>query len=303
MTRDSLSGVLFALLAAIGFSAKAIFIKLAYLDEVDAITLLALRMAFAVPFFIGVAIWLERNGSAKFSRKDWMTLVGLGLMGYYLASLFDFLGLQYVSAGLERLILFIYPTITIVLSAFLFKKRITPAVYVAMALSYAGIAMVVLHDVNMLGKLEGAGQGQILLGAGLIFASAVTYSIYLVGAGHAIQHMGATRFTAYASIVSSLAALLQFALTHSWTSLHLTWRVYEMSLAMAIFSTVLPVFMLSYAMRHIGSGHTAQIGAVGPVVTIFLAYVFLGENITPLQMGGTALVLAGVLMISLSAKK
>ena len=303
MKLDSITGVIYALLAAIGFSAKAIFVKLAYLDNVDAITLLALRMAFAVPFFIGVAIWLKRQGSEKFSRKDWMAVVGLGLMGYYLASLFDFLGLQYVSAGLERLILFIYPTITVVLASFLNKKRITPIVYVAMALSYAGIVLVFLHDVHVIGKIEGAGQGQILLGAAFVFASAVSYSIYLVGAGHAIQHMGATRFTAYASITSSVAAMLQFGLTHPLAMLNQPMRVYEMSLAMAIFSTVLPVFLLSYAMRHIGSGHTAQIGSIGPVVTIGLASVFLGEPVTLLQMAGTALVLAGVMMISLNAKK
>lgn len=289
--RDALFGVLFALLAAVGFSAKAILVKLAYLERVDAVTLLALRMVFSVPFFVAVAIWARARHSEALQRSDWYLVVVLGLIGYYLSSFLDFLGLQYISAGLERLILFLYPTMTVLLSALLYRQAIGRKVMAAMALSYAGIALVFVHD-------AGVNQGSILLGAVLVFASTLSYSTYLVGAGHAIARIGATRFTAYAMIVASAASLLQFAVTRPLAALELPVRVYQLSIAMAIFSTVLPVFLLSYSIRRIGSGSASLIGSIGPVSTIYMAYVFLGEGVSWLQIAGSVLVLAGVIIIS-----
>lgn len=294
--RDIILGVAFALLAAVGFSAKAILVKLAYLDRVDAVTLLALRMTFSAPFFIGIALWAKYNHAETLSRHDWMLVLGLGLSGYYFSSFLDFLGLQYISAGLERLILFLYPTMTVILSALIYKRAIGRKVIAAMALSYAGIALVFLHD---LGMKQG---GATMLGASLVFASTLSYSVYLVGAGHAIRRIGATRFTAYAMIVASAATMLQFTMTHSLGALDLPLRIYELSVAMAMFSTVLPVFMLSFAIRRIGSGSASLIGAIGPVSTIYMAYLFLGERLSLLQGAGSALVLAGVLIISMNSK-
>lgn len=296
--RDAIFGVSFALLAAIGFSAKAILVKLAYVETVDTITLLALRMAFSVPVFVVVAIWTTRNTeAAPLEKRDWMAVLGLGLVGYYLSSFLDFLGLQYISAGLERLILFLYPTMVVLLSALITRQAVGRVKIAAMVLSYAGIALVFLHDAGM-------GQGGMLLGAGLVFASTLSYSIYLVGAGHAIARIGATRFTAYAMVVACAASLLQFALTHPLTaSFRLHARVYELGLAMAVFSTVLPVFLLSAGIRRIGSGHTSLIGSIGPVATIYLAHVFLGESVSSMQIAGSMLVLAGVLVISLNGGK
>jgi drug/metabolite transporter (DMT)-like permease len=295
--RDAWIGVVFALLAAVGFSAKAILVKLAYLGSVDAVTLLALRMVFAAPFFIGVAIWARQHHAAPMDTHDRWLVVGLGLVGYYLSSYLDFLGLQYITAGLERLILFLYPTMTVVLAALLFKQRITLKVMAAMCLSYAGIALVFLHDV-------GVSQGDaVLIGAALVFASTLSYAIYLVGAGHAIARIGALRFTAYASLVASAACVLQFLVMRPWSALALPLQVYEYAIAMAVFSTVLPVFLLSFAIHRIGSGSASLIGTVGPVSTIFMAYVFLGESISLLQIIGSALVLTGVLIISLNSKK
>lgn len=296
-------GVIFALLASIGFSAKSIFIKLAYLDQVDAITLLALRMVFAVPFFIAVAIWLQWRSAPPLKRQDWIAVLVLGLLGYYLSSFLDFLGLLYITAGLERLILFIYPTLTVILSAFIYKRAIGKKVVLAMVLSYVGIALVFLHDVSTSQSNADITQAEVLLGAGLVFASALSYATYLVGAGHAIARMGATRFTAYASIVASIASLLQFAVARPLSALALPLRVYELSIAMALFSTVLPLFLLSYAIRRVGSGNTSLIGSMGPVVTIVLAYVFLGEAISYLQIAGTVLVLTGVVTISFNSTR
>ena len=296
INQDALVGVFFALLAAIGFSAKAILVKLAYLDRVDAVTLLALRMAFSVPFFIGVALWARRQHAEPLSRRDRILVVMLGLIGYYLSSLLDFLGLQTLSAGLERLILFLYPTMTVILSALLYKRAISRTVMAAMAVCYAGIALVFFHDVGTM-------QGGLVVGASLVFASTLSYSVYLVGAGHAIARIGAARFTAYAMIVATTASVLQFALTHPLLALEVPARVVELALAMAIFSTLLPVFLLSHAIRRIGAGSTSLIGSIGPVSTIYLAYAFLQERLSVSQVAGSALVLAGVILVGLHSRR
>ncbi|HUX29227.1 MAG TPA: DMT family transporter [Thiobacillus sp.] len=297
INRDVILGVIFALLAAVGFSAKAILVKLAYLDHVDAITLLALRMAFSVPFFIGVAIWAWLHHAEPLGTQDKLLVLALGLVGYYLSSFLDFLGLQYITAGLERLILFLYPTMTVILTALLYKRPIGGRVLVAMALSYGGIALVFVHAA---GVREG---GSVVLGTLLVFLSTLSYSTYLVGAGHVIKRIGTARFTAYAMVVASAASLLQFGITRPLSALDLPLRVYELSIGMALFSTVLPVFLLSYAIRRIGSGSASLIGSIGPVSTIGMAYVFLGEQLSLLKIIGAALVLAGVLIVSMSSKR
>jgi drug/metabolite transporter (DMT)-like permease len=292
LNRQTMLGITLAALAAIGFSTKAILVKLAYASPVDAVTLLALRMAFSVPFFVAAAVWSHSTPhTVPLTRRDGLAVLVLGLIGYYLSSLLDFSGLQTISAGLERLILFLYPTMVVLLSAAFFKRPIGRREIVALALSYAGIGLVFMHD-------AGSRQDGLALGAGLVFASTLTYSVYLVGAGHTIARIGATRFTAYAMMVASAATLLQFAVTHPMSALSLPTRVYELGLAMAIFSTVLPVFMLSIGIRLIGSGHTALVGSIGPVATIFMAHLVLGETLSGQQIGGSVLVLAGVLAIS-----
>jgi drug/metabolite transporter (DMT)-like permease len=293
---DAAIGIAFALLAAIGFSSKAILVKLAYQSQVDAVTLLALRMLFSVPVFAGIAVWAAYRHTTTLTRQEKWLVLALGLLGYYLSSLLDFLGLQYISAGLERLILFLYPTMTVILLALLQRKAISRKIKFALALSYAGIGLVFMHDAS----LQGEG---VALGATLVFLSTLSYSLYLVGAGHAIQRIGTMRFTAYAMIVASLACVLHFVLTHPLTAFDLPPRVYGLALAMAAFSTVLPVFMLSYAIRHIGSGNASLIGSIGPVSTIAMAYLFLGEHISLLQIAGSALVLTGVLIVSMNSRK
>ena len=294
--RPVVLGALWALFAAVGFSGKAILVKLAYQDGVDAMTLLALRMVFSVPIFMMVAFWSHtQHHIHRIERKDWGAIIGLGLIGYYLSSLLDFLGLVYISAGLERLVLFLYPTMVVLLSAFLLKRPIGRQVYLALVLSYAGIVLVFLHD------LGGAQKG-IVLGTALVFGSTLTYSTYLIGTERLIARIGAIRFTAYAMLVASAAALLQIAVTHPLALLQQSGRVYALSVAMAVFSTVLPVFMLSAGIRIIGSGHTALIGSVGPVSTIVMAQYFLDEPISLLQILGSVLVLAGVLSISIARK-
>ena len=290
--QPALLGTGFAVLAAIGFSAKAIMVKLAYTESIDALSLLTLRMIFSAPIFLAIALWSGRQvHRAALTRQDWLAVLVLGLIGYYLSSLLDFTGLQYVSAGLERLILFLYPTFVVILSAVFFKQRIGRRALFALLISYAGIALVYRQDAQH-------GDAQAALGAILIFVSALTYSLYLVGAGHFIARIGTIRFTAYAMTVASMATLLQFGFTHPLAALNVSTRLYALGFSMAVLSTVLPVFMLSASMRLIGSGRTAMIGSLGPVSTIVLAHWILGETLSVPQIAGSVLVLAGVLVIS-----
>lgn len=291
--RQKLFGVICAFLAAIGFSAKAVLVKLAYVEQVDAVTLLALRMAFSLPFFLFAAWMANRHQRhTAMTRRDWWAVTVFGFTGYYLASFLDFLGLQYISAGLERLILFLYPTMVVVISSLWFRHRISKRVVAALILSYLGIAFAYLHDMQMQ-------QHGLLLGSALVFASALAYAIYLIGAGHTIARIGSTRFTAYAMTVACIAAFVQFLVSNPWSDLEQSSRVYGLSIAMALFSTVMPAFVLAAAIRRIGSMQTSVIGSIGPVSTIYLAYVFLGEAMSVVQILGSLLVLAGVLMISL----
>lgn len=287
-------GIVYSLLAAIGFSIKSILVKLAYAHQVDALTLLTLRMAFAAPFFVAIAVWARRQHPEPLGAREWLTLLGLGL-AYYLFNYLDFLGLQYISAGLERLIQFLYPTLTVILAALLYRRAIPRTVVAAILLSYAGIALVFVHDVQV-------GQGALALGSALVFASALFYAIYLVGAGHSVARMGTLRFTAYAMILASAMSLGQFAATHPLAVLAQPWPVYRLAILMAIFSTVLPVFLLTAGIRLVGSGNASLIGSIGPVFTLYLAHVYLGEEVSVLQVVGSLLVLVGVVAVSLNSR-
>ncbi|HCA26383.1 MAG TPA: EamA family transporter [Betaproteobacteria bacterium] len=288
----ALTGVVLVFTAAIAFSAKAVIVKLAYRYPVDAVTLLALRMAFALPFFLLIAWWSRRGGQGEpLGGREWLAIVGLGMLGFYLASFLDFLGLEYIGAGLERLILFLYPTLVVLITALLARRAVRRREAAALALSYAGIALALFHEIRL-------DPSHFAMGAALVFGSALAFALYLVGSGALIQRVGAVKFTAFAMTAASIACIAQFLLTHAVDRLRLPAPVYALSLTMALLSTVLPVFLLSAGIRCIGAGRAALIGSVGPVSTLFLAAVFLHEAVSPLQAAGTVLVLGGVLMIT-----
>lgn len=294
---QALIGAAFVFISAIAFSAKAIFIKLAYQYPVDAITLLALRMLLATPFFVVMAVMASRNSTAtRLNMKDWISIFGLGLAGMYLSSLFDFIGLSYVSAGTERTILFLYPTFVVVISACIAKRPVSKREILALALSYAGIVLIAMHDISF------SSTSSTVLGAGFILLSAFTYACYLVGSGSVLHKIGTQRFTAYTMVVACIACVIHFALSHPMSSLELPMSVYQLGLGMAIVSTILPVILLNAGIRRVGSNKASLIASIGPVSTILLAALFLGEPVTFYQMIGTALVLAGVLSISIPAK-
>lgn len=289
-----MNGFWFAGLGAIGFSFKAILVKLSYPYGVDAVTLLALRMLFSLPCFALVA-WREarRADVLPMTRGDLVRVGGFGIVGYYLASYLDFVGLQSISAGLERLILYTYPTLVLLISLVLYRRRISGREYVALALCYGGIAAVFAHDLH-----AGADQRSVLTGGAWVFASSLAYAVYLIGSGQMVGRIGAARFTAHAMIWASAVVLLQFVIARPLSALVLPWQVYGLSLAMALFSTVLPTFMVSAAVKRIGSGPVSLIGSIGPIATIFLGALMLDESLSLIQLGGAALVLAGVLLVS-----
>ncbi len=281
------SGLALAVAGSVMFSAKAIVVKLAYRHGVDAETLLALRMLMSVPFF-AAALWWTSRGAAPLSRRDHALLLVIGVLGYYLASYFDFLGLQYISAALERLILYLNPTLVLLLSLLVLRRPVTRFDLLALLLSYGGILLVFWHDV----RLEADG---VVLGAALVFASAACYAVYLVLSGELVRKVGAIRLTAYAMCVATVGVCLQFALLRPLASLAQPAPVLWLSLINAVLCTVLPVFATMMAVS------VALAGMVGPVSTIALGYVFLGEPVSGSQLAGTALVLAGVFVLSRKA--
>jgi drug/metabolite transporter (DMT)-like permease len=286
-------GVAMALTGVACFSLRPILIKLAYAHVVDPVTLLALRMLFSLPFFLGAAAWAGRGEQRPpVGGRDAAAIVFLGFVGYYFSSFADFLGLQYISAGLGRLILFLYPTVVVLLSLAFLRKRPSGRELVALALTYSGIALVV-------GRAAGGANADLPLGAGLVFASAVGYAVYLVAGSQVVRRVGSLRFTAYAMTVASALCILQFLLLRPLSALDLPREVYGLAVAMALASTVLPVFITSEALRRIGANQVALVGALGPVTTIFFGWVGLDERMSPIQLGGAALVLSGVLLVSL----
>ncbi len=290
-------GSLMVLVSAIAFSSKAIIVKLAYAYPVDAATLIALRMLFSIPFFVGLAIWVRMKGTQEsLTRRQWLGIIALGAIGGYGSMWLNFAGLQYVTAGLERVILFLYPTMVVLMSAAVFKRRISKLEIFALITSYAGVILVVWHDVSM---PHGAA-GKTLLGAALVLASAIVYAGYLVCSGRIIPRLGAPLFTAYTMLIATIASATHFVASENLHSvLHLPMPVYGLCLLMAVVATVLPSVLMNIGIQHLGSSKAALMSSVGPVSTIFLAYLFLGEKVSLLQLFGTCLVLLGVLAISL----
>ena len=292
-----LSGLALAALGAVAASAKAIIVKLAYRHGVDATTLLALRMLIAFPFFVLMGLWAAQRASSTLSLRDWLHVTGLGFAGYYLSSYLDFLGLGYISATLERLILYLSPTLVMLISLVLLGQRPSRRQLVALLLSYAGVAMAFAHDIAWQGR-------DTLIGSALVFGGALSYAIYLFGSGQVVARIGALRLTAYASGVACLLCVGQFLLTRAPGELA-GWPapVYGLSLINGTLCTVVPVLAIMIGVKRIGSSLAAQVSMIGPVATIVLSLWLLGEPMGLWQSLGTALVLAGVLVLGRGAAR
>ncbi len=291
-------GSLLMLLGSILYSSKAILVKLAYRHEIDSLSLLALRMLFALPFYIVILLWVNRKSDQSLlSRQDWIKIMGIGLTGYYLASMFDFAGLQYISAGLERLILFMYPTLVVLILTFGYRKKIAGTTVLALLLTYSGILLAFVTDTSTLSKEH------LNMGAGLVFLAAVSFALYIIWSAGLVQRVGTLRFTAIGMLAAGAAVLIHHAIVLQWNLWSYPKEVYSLSLLMAIFATVIPSFLVMEAIRRIGPSRGAIIGSVGPISTIVMAYYFLDEAFGGWQLVGTGLVILGVLLISLSKKK
>jgi len=288
------SGLLLAAAGSIAFSGKAIIVKLAYLHGVDAITLVMLRMLVALPFFIAMAWWAGRH-QAPLTRNDWLGVLGLGFLGYYLSSYLDFLGLQYISASFERLILYLNPTLVLVLGWVLYKRKITYRQGMAMAVSYSGVLLVFGHEVSLVGDNIG-------LGAILVFGSAITYAIYLTYSGELVQRLGSLRLAGLATTVACFFCILQFVLLKPVAALNVVPEVIWLSMLNATVCTVLPVLLIMMAIERIGPGLTSQIGMIGPLSTLTMGAFFLNETFNLWILMGTVLVLGGVFWVTKAPK-
>lgn len=289
------SGFLLALFGSIAFSGKAIIVKLAYRYGVDAVTLIMYRMLFALPIFAAMGWWASR-GKPPLSRKDWLGIVGLGITGYYLASFLDFAGLAYISASLERLILYLNPTLVMMLGWVLYRRGIRWGQALGMLVSYSGVVLVFGHEANLQGS-------NVALGALLVFLSAVSYAIYLVYSGEMVQRIGALRLVGLATTVACLCCLLQFVVLRPLSAAIVAPEVVWLSVLNATLCTAVPVLMVMMAIERIGAGMAAQIGMVGPLSTILMGIWILGEPFTVWVACGTALVVAGIFVFTRPARR
>lgn len=289
------TGLLLAAAGSIAFSGKAIIVKLAYRHGVDAVTLIMFRMLFALPLFLALAWWAtyRQGGTARppLTRADWMGILGLGVTGYYLASFLDFWGLQYITASLERLILYLNPTIVLVLGWVLYQRRITRLQALAMAVSYGGVLVVFGHEAGLQGP-------NALLGAALVFGSAISYAVYLVYSGELVQRLGSLRLVGLATSVACVLCLVQFVVLRPLSAALVAPEVIWLSVLNATLCTFAPVLMVMMAIERIGSGLAAQTGMVGPMSTIVMGVVILGEPFNGWIVVGTVLVLSGVFLVT-----
>ena len=284
------TGLLLATVGAVAFSGKAIIVKLAYRYGVDAVTLIMYRMLFALPMFLILAWWSGR-GKPPLTWRDIRAILGLGFCGYYLASFLDFAGLRYISASLERLILYLNPTLVLALGVFLFKRKATRTQVLALAVSYAGVLCVFSREATIAGA-------NVPLGATLVFGSAVSYAIYLAYSGEEVRRLGALRLTGLASTVACVICIGQFLVLRPLSAMHVAPQVIGLSVLNATLCTFAPVLMIMMAIERIGAALTAQTGTIGPLSTILMAVLLLGEPFTAWVAAGTALVLVGIWLLA-----
>jgi drug/metabolite transporter (DMT)-like permease len=287
-------GVALAIVGTLVFSFRPILVKLVYVTyPVSPVTLLFLRMTISLPFFLAVAWWL-RGEEPRLTRRDWAAVAALGFIGYYAASFLDFIGLQYVGAGIGRLILYLYPTLVLLISFLFLHKRPTRRQLAALVITYAGVVLILSSQAH------GGAEGKLfMLGALFVFASSLFYATYLVAGGEMVKRVGSMRFTAYSMAVATLPAVVQFFVFEPLSALDLPSKAWLYVILLATFTTVLPLFIQAEALRRIGAAEFALIGALGPVSVAITSALGLDERFTVIQAVGGALVIFGVLLVSI----
>ncbi len=273
------------------FSGKAVLIKLAFGYGANAETLLALRMLMALPMFWAIYWWeSRRKGMSPLTWSDRFKLFFLGFLGYFLSSYLDFLGLQYISVGLERIVLYLTPTIVLVISYFVLQKAISRLQWYALVVGYLGVFIVFIQDASSTGI-------SAWLGMILVFASACSYATYMIGSGEMVQRIGSVRLVVYASTASAVLSLIQSSFYNPSAIFEQVQAIYWLSLLNASLCTVIPMLLIMIAINRIGSPLVAQAGILGPVSTIFLGYFILSEPITWIQISGMSLVIAAMWLL------
>ncbi len=298
--RITIAGFFITLIGAVLFSTKAIIVKKAFGNtHTDALTLLTLRMIFSLPFYIFSAILISnKKENIRISKKQWVYVIILGMFGYYISSLLDFTGLEYISAGLERLILFLYPTFAVLINVYFFKQKMSGSQKIALLLTYLGIAVAYYGEL----KID-AGNPNFYFGSLMVFICAITYSIYIAGSGKIIPSIGANKFTGFAMLAATAGIFIHFLFKGNIQTLTASAGLWGYGLLLGIFSTVIPSFMISNGLKSIGANNVAIISGIGPVSTIVQAHYVLGEKIFTEQIIGTLLVIAGVLLIGWKREK
>ena len=293
-------GFLWAVLGTILFSTKAILIKLCFkTTNIDASSLLMLRMLFALPFYAAAMWYYFANQQLKKVKASTYFAAGLiGLLGYYMSSLFDFIGLQYVSASIERIILFIYPTLAVLLNLLIFKVAITKRQWLAILITYIGIGLAYWGELNQIPDTK-----MFFFGTWMILLCAITFAFYLVGSGKIIPKIGAPQFTSLSMLAASVGIFIHYFVTHPQGIASIVdmpilfsssvWLV----IALAIIGTVIPSFLMSGGMKRIGSNDLAIITSIGPVSTLFQARWILNEAFSWEQILGTVFVVLGVILV------
>lgn len=293
-------GAFLVFAGALFFSGKAILVKMIYAEapEVDHVALLALRMGFSLPFFLAIAFYKHQksNEAQPISLKDWLSVLALGIGGYYVSSVLDFWGLEYVTASLERLILFTYPTLVVLISAMVLRKKITKVVFSALLVTYVGIVVVLLGEHIVINE-------HVMLGAVLVFMAAITYAIYLVGSERMIFKLGNIRYTSIVMSIACICVVFHFLAVHEVADLYISSSVIGKGACMALFCTVVPSFLIAQGIKIIGASSASIIASIGPICTLFLAWYFLGERIENIQILGTIIVVAGVALTSIYSKR
>ncbi|MEJ1962579.1 MAG: DMT family transporter [Gammaproteobacteria bacterium] len=285
-----LQGIVLAGVGAVAFSGKAIIVKLAYRYGVDAVTILMYRMLFAFPLFITLSWWAGR-GKPPLTGRDWLLLGGLGFSGYYLASYLDFAGLQYISANLERIILYLNPTIVLAVSALAFHVKVKPRQWGALVVSYLGVLVVFGHDISLQGD-------NVALGSLLVLGAAVSYALYLLFSGQAVKRLGPLRITGGATSIACVLCIAQFFVLRTPADMVVAPEVVWLSLLNATFCTFLPVLVVMFAIQRVGPPVVSQVGIIGPISTILLSVLLLDEPFTIWVGAGTAIALFGVWLLT-----
>ena len=293
----SVLGILFGIVGVIMHSSKAVIVKLVYEYDVDTLELLLFRMLFSAPFYVLILVFSQGQlVKEAIGKTDYVWLFLFGFLGYYLASYFDFLGLNFLKAGLERIILFIYPTIVVFLSWVVFKIKITKVQTIAIAITYLGVLVTFWSEVEISGD-------KTLLGAFWILLCAITYAAYLVGSGWLIPKFGTLRFTCYAMLASTICVMVHYTIVGDWDLFHFPLAVYGYILLMSVVATIVPSFLVSESIKRLGASNFSILGSIGPVTTILLAYIFIDERLSAIQLFGMAIVIFGVTYLSLKGKK